>query len=199
MESYRETLRRYYDRRAAEYDDAYLETSPLTDDRARLELCALERAIAGLPPGEVLDVGCGTGFLTRHLTGHLVCLDRSGAMLEIARERVPHGRFVQSDALALPFPDASFDRVFAANLYGLLPGPEERRTFLGEARRVADELVLVETAPLPGVAAEGWQQRTLSDGSRHEIYRRYLTASALATELNARPILSGSRFVMVTA
>ena len=201
MKDYHVRRSNYYDRRAAEYDDAYLGTGLWSDLRRKgseEELRALGRAISGLSAVRVLDVACGTGFLTRHLRGEVVGLDLSEAMLEIARQRVPEATFVQGDAFSLPFPDDSFDRVFTSNFYGLLLS-HERSAFLREVRRVAPEFVVVETTP-PGVLEEGWQERTLSDGSRHKIYRRYFRATGLAEELGGgRVLFAGELFVMVAA
>jgi len=48
-------------------------------------------------PQRLLDVGCGTGAHLRHLARWFdaVGLDRSGPMLEVARERLPGVRFVR--------------------------------------------------------------------------------------------------------
>ena len=51
--------------------------------------------VQALPPARVLDVGCGTGFLTQHLRGELVALDQSARMVEIAAARMPNARVVQ--------------------------------------------------------------------------------------------------------
>jgi SAM-dependent methyltransferase len=74
-----------------------------------------------LPPSATLDVACGTGFLTRHLRGAVTGIDQSERMLAIARERRPDGRFVNGDALALPFADGEFDRVVAAEVLEHIP------------------------------------------------------------------------------
>lgn len=83
-----------------------------------------QRVIARLNPasGErVLDLGCGTGRLTHEIRaalgeGRVVGLDRSGAMIAVARE-AQGGRsgvsYVQADGRALPFAGA-FDAVFSA-------------------------------------------------------------------------------------
>jgi len=55
--------------------------------------------------------------------------------------------------------------------------------FLAEVRRVGTELVVIDTPSRPGVQAEEWQDRVLNDGSRHRIYKRYLTAEHLAGDL----------------
>ncbi len=193
-------MKLYYDRRAPEYDDWYLGAG-LHADRVRPgwdeELDRLVAAIAELPPARTLDVACGTGFLTRHLRGELTLLDQSEAMLAIARERVPGAAFLRRDALPLAFPDAAFERVFTGHFYGHLAA-HERALFLAEARRVAPELVVVDSALRDEVEPEEWQERVLSDGSRHEVYKRYFTAEGLASELGgAEPLHAGRWFVAV--
>jgi demethylmenaquinone methyltransferase/2-methoxy-6-polyprenyl-1,4-benzoquinol methylase len=129
-------------------------------------------------------VACGTGFLTRHLRGEVVGLDQSEAMLRIARERAPAATFLQGDALALPFADESFERVLTAHFYGHL-GEADRLAFLAEARRVADELVVVDSALREEVTPVEVQERILNDGSRWDIYKRYFTPDELSAELAA--------------
>ncbi len=101
------TAPRYYDRRAAEYDDWYLGIG-LYADRERPgfqdEVRAVAGALAGLSPARTLDAACGTGFWTRHLPGEVTGLDASRRMLALAAERVPDAAFVQGDALAPRFP-----------------------------------------------------------------------------------------------
>ena len=195
-------MKAYYERRAREYDDWYLGRG-LHADRERPgwdeELRALEQTLAALPPARVLDVACGTGFLTRHLRGDVVGLDQSEAMLEVARTRVPHGEFVRGDALVLPFADASFDRVVTGHFYGHLD-ERERARFLREARRVAPQLVVVDSALRDDVEPEERQQRILSDGSRWQVYKRYFTPDGLAAELGgSRTLLAGRWFVVVAS
>lgn len=186
----------YYDRRAAEYDQWY-EGTGLFAARERpgwhQEVAALVALVAELSPARTLDVACGTGFLTRHLQGLAVGLDQSAAMVAIAQARLPGGVALTGDALALPFASGAFDRVFTAHFYGHLP-PAERERFLDEAARVARELVVVDSALRPGVNPEGWQERTLNDGTRHRVYKRYLTAAQLAGEIGGEPVLDGRWF-----
>ncbi len=73
-----------------------------------------------LPPSRrVLDLGCGTGRLTRVLVARAATIgvDAAGAMLAQASiARAPEGnnaKYVQGDALALPFGEASFEGVTA--------------------------------------------------------------------------------------
>ncbi len=63
----------------------------------------------------LLDVGCGTGFFTRLLAAQglrATGLDLRKDWLDFARSHGdPGSSWVAGDARALPFPDASFDRV----------------------------------------------------------------------------------------
>ncbi len=73
--------------------------------------------------GSALDVCCGTGMLTMELawsagpTGSIVGLDFSANMLAIAQRNLEHFpyrntiRFIQGNAMELPFEDNSFDCV----------------------------------------------------------------------------------------
>src|SRR5207248_1400416 len=116
----------YHERRAAENDDWWLGTGLFAErDRPgwQTEVEALIRAVDGLPAARVLDVACGTGFLTRHLRGEVTGLDQSEAMLEIAGARLPGARMVRADVPPLPFADHEFERVFTSHFYGLLEDP----------------------------------------------------------------------------
>jgi ubiquinone/menaquinone biosynthesis C-methylase UbiE len=193
-------VKAYYDRRAPEYDEWYLGSGRFAGrDRPGWdeEIEALRRTLEALPPARTLDVACGTGFLTRHLPGAIVGLDQSESMLEEARRQAPNATYVPGDALSLPFEDGSFGRVFTGHFYGHLEKPE-RDAFLREARRVAPELLVVDSAiQQPGVDEE-WQERILNDGTRWEVYKRYFTPEELAAELGGgSTAFAGRWFVAV--
>jgi ubiquinone/menaquinone biosynthesis C-methylase UbiE len=193
-------VKTYYERRAREYDDWVFGTGLFADrDRPgwHEERERLEAAVAALPPARTLDVACGTGWLTQHLQGDVTGLDASESMLEVAAERMPAARFVVGDALDLPFRDVSFDRVLTGHFYGHLEETARVR-FLAEARRVAPELVVVDSALHQGVEPVEWQERELNDGSRWEVFKRYFTADGLAAELGGGRVLHvGTWFVAV--
>jgi demethylmenaquinone methyltransferase/2-methoxy-6-polyprenyl-1,4-benzoquinol methylase len=194
-------VKAYYEARAREYDDWWLGRGLYAGRRpsdwdAEREL--LVRWIADLPPARTLDVACGTGFMTRHLRGEVVGLDQSESMLEIARARVPHGEFVHGDALALPFADDSFDRVFASYFYCHLE-EDDRLRFLDEARRVARELTVVGTVLREGEEPVRWDERVLKDGSRWTVFKRVFVPDELAQELAGRVLHTSRLFVMVAS
>lgn len=190
---------RYYDRRAGEYDEWYLGEGVFAG-RARPgwgeELTRLRALLAALEPATTLDVACGTAFLSRHLAGEVLGVDQSRAMLRIAKGRVRAA--AAGDALALPVIGGAVARVFAAHFYGHLP-PDERSRFLAEVRRVAGELVVVDTALRPGLPAETWQERVLNDGSSHRIFKRFLSAAQLASEIDGSGLFEGRWFVAAKA
>lgn len=187
----------YYEQRAGEYDEWYLGQGVFAErDRPgwHEEVEQVVALVAALPPARTLDVACGSGFLTRHLRGFVAGLDQSQAMVAVAQSRLPQGVALTGDALALPFADGAFDRVLTGHFYGHLP-PDERGVFLAEATRVAGELVVVDSARRPDTPAETWDARTLNDGSRHRVFKRYLTAEQLAEEMGGRVLLAGRWFV----
>jgi demethylmenaquinone methyltransferase/2-methoxy-6-polyprenyl-1,4-benzoquinol methylase len=193
-------MRAYYDARAAEYDDWWLGTGVFAGRERpgwHEEVAEVVRVLAALEPARVLDIACGTAFLTRHLRGAVTALDQSARMVEIARERMPEAAVVQGDAVPLPFEDGEFDRVVTGHFYGhLVPGERER--FLAEARRVARQLVVVDTARRADTPAETWEERILGDGSAHAVYKRYFTTAELGGELGGGEVrFDGSWFVIV--
>jgi demethylmenaquinone methyltransferase/2-methoxy-6-polyprenyl-1,4-benzoquinol methylase len=195
----RDLEKAYYDRRAPEYDDWWLGTG-LFAKRERPgwdeEVERLVGVLASQEPCRVLDVACGTAFLTQHLRGELTGLDQSTPMLEVARERIPDARLVRADVPPLPFEDGEFDRVFTSHFYGHLEEPV-RSEFLAEARRVARELVVVDAA---GPDREERQHRKLNDGSEHAVYKRWFRAQTLAEELGGGEVLfEGDWFVVASS
>jgi SAM-dependent methyltransferase len=75
---------------------------------------------AGIQDGRILDVGCGTGSLSRSLLAagdatRVVGVDPTGDYVAFARQGVPDPRatFQVSTAESLPFADESFDAALA--------------------------------------------------------------------------------------
>ena len=89
--------------------------------KANRKLC---KVVAGLisPTDDVLECACGTGLLSGVIAKRcksLTATDFSAKMLTRARKKYgqyPHVQFEQADILHLPYPDARFDAVVAANV-----------------------------------------------------------------------------------
>ena len=96
-----------------------------------------ETATAVVRPGDlVVDLCCGTGDLAladAAAGGRVTGLDFSPAMLERAQRKAPDLLWVEGDALALPFEDASFDAATAG--FGIR-NLDDLELGLREARRV---------------------------------------------------------------
>lgn len=183
----------YYQRRAHEYDATSWEHpdgDPQVAERVRSVLSAL-------PAADTLDVGCGTGYVSRWLPGRLTLMDTSPAMLAIAKRRVPNAALVRAKAPRLPFEGGAFGRAFTANLYGHLQ-PDERSTLVGEMLRVAAEIVVLDELDASGTFTEGPQERRLTDGSMFTIHKCYFTVDRLLQELGGgEALMSGPVFTIV--
>jgi ubiquinone/menaquinone biosynthesis C-methylase UbiE len=97
--------------------------------------------IAMPPRSAVLEVGCGTGVLTRMLArlpdvDTVIGVDPAPSLLEHARELaadLTNVTFQEADGRSLPFDNAGFDVVLFDSTLSHVPGPEQA---LAEALRV---------------------------------------------------------------
>ena len=191
----------HFDQRAPEYDDSWLGTGAFAD-RERPgwseEVEELLGVVQALPPARVLDVGCGTGFLTQHLRGDVVALDQSARMVEIAAARMPYARVLQGEVPPLPFDDGEFDRIFTSLVFHHFSA-DGRAAFVAEARRVGRELVIVEDVRREAAPVEQTREFVLSDGSHHHMHRHAFTAAELIAELGAGRVLHDGQWFVVVA
>ena len=92
--------------------------------------------LLGLAAGaRVLDVGAGTGKLTRGLVAlgfDVVAVEPGSAMLDQLRLAVPEAEALEGPAESIPLPDASVDAAFAAQAYHWF----DRKQALPELHRV---------------------------------------------------------------
>ena len=106
----------------------------------------LAKRLAEYEPRDVLETAAGTGVLTRAMVSRIavnariVATDLNQPMLDHARARLSRDDRVewrQADALALPFPDQSFDVV--ACQFGVMFFPDKPQGYM-ETRRVLKPL-----------------------------------------------------------
>ena len=151
---------------------------------------------SGLRSGDhVLDVGCGTGVVTRDLAqrvghqGQVVGIDPSTRLIQEALRRMEEkgvkGRieFRCADGAALPFPDGSFDLVVASAVFGHVPnGPE----VLAEMVRVARPAgtVVAFDHDIDTIAIDA-SDRNLTRRIVHAYCDRYFTSGWAGRELYA--------------
>jgi hypothetical protein len=200
----RASLWTYYDRRAPEYDGgvegAYRYFRSLGVDvdieALRAERRAVIHALARLRPCAFVDVGAGPGVFTDQLPGTGFAIDQSENALHRLQVKVGDVPAIRADATALPLRANAVPRLFVGHLYGHLE-PPERAIFLAEARRVADELVILDSGLPPGARSEERQTRSLADGSTHTVYKRHFDIDVLLAEVGGEPLFGGRYFVLV--
>ena len=91
------------------------------------------------PPGDALDVGCGTGALAGRLASsgfRVTGLDPSQGMLDVMAETEPSVRRVRGDGAQLPFDDGSFDLTLTVAALHHIADPEAVHRTLTEMVRV---------------------------------------------------------------
>ena len=170
------SMQGHFERVAPSYDEL----------RAPVELHALDALIAAgdLAGRRVLDIGCGTGrALTALAAQHGVegwGVDRSNAMIETARGRVPQSVRLQVGAAEdLPFPDCFFPRAFMTLVVQHLDRPRAFR----EIRRILEPggRLTIQTLD-PDTIASGWMAPLFPSYVEVE-QRRFPGAGVLQAEL----------------
>lgn len=102
----------------------------------------------------ILDLGCGTGRLTRHLLSNgrnVTSVDYVEESLEVVRREVSGAHCLLMDSTNLSLPDASFDCVIACRVLCSSYTLEEKEQAVAEIARVlrkGGRLVLTEGNPL---------------------------------------------------
>lgn len=137
---------RLFDRLAAQEPEAAVAFYSLGDPgllaAATNELADVVRAWVPVQGTRLLDLGCGIGRVAAALApdaAEVVGVDVSAAMVDQARRRTTslrNARFEAVDGRVLPFPEASFDAVIAADSFPYLVRAGILHAQLAELRRV---------------------------------------------------------------
>lgn len=187
------SLQAYYAQRAASYEQVFLKPE------RQAELRALERWLPTVFTGRhVLEIACGTDWWTPHGArdaASWLASDLNAETLAVARTKAlpPQVRLAELDAWRLDALGAQvFDAAFAgfwwshverARLPGWLAQLHARLQPGARVIFIDNRFVAGSSTPIARVDAAGdsWQQRTLDDGSMHEVLKNFPTrAEALA-------------------
>jgi ubiquinone/menaquinone biosynthesis C-methylase UbiE len=110
----------------------------------------------------MLDVGCGTGLLLRHMNSAAIGLDINPWNVAKAKERTQK-QLVRADAEALPFRDSVLDVILCTETLEHLPNPVQA---LKEMNRVLNKNgKIIGSVPHPHI---GWKLRFLSSTCPHD-------------------------------
>lgn len=163
----------------------------------------LAKRLPQRPPGDLLEIACGTGLVTRRLRERLdpslrlVATDLSKVMLDYARGRLGECKGLEwreADALRLPFQEGTFGAVVCG--FGIMFVPD-RAAMLREARRVLveDGLLLfnvwdrIENNPAAAANAEVLESLFPGDAEM-----RFRTPYDMHDFALLRALLAGARF-----
>jgi ubiquinone/menaquinone biosynthesis C-methylase UbiE len=120
----------HWGRRAAHFDEDFGHSIRTAAERAAWDRI-FDLVLSGRRALDILDAGCGTGFLSLELAsrGHRVTgIDFAPEMLAQARRKAAEQpasiRFDEADAEQLPFASGSFDLVVSRHVLWTLPHPE---------------------------------------------------------------------------
>ena len=143
-------------------------------DTARRTL--LDQAIVG-PGHRMLDIGCGTGTFATLIKGlypdvNVVGLDPDPKALARAKRKAERAavsiRLDQGFSNELPYPNASFNRVFSTFMFHHLQMDEKEKT-LCEVRRVLTPGGSLHMLDFAGAAANGYGLLTRYFHSSHRL------------------------------
>jgi ubiquinone/menaquinone biosynthesis C-methylase UbiE len=120
----------HWDRRAAHFDEDFGHSIRTPAERAAWDRI-FDLILADRGALDVLDAGCGTGFLAFELAGRghrVVGVDFAPAMIEEARRKAAgltaSVSFEEADAEQLPYAAGRFDLVVSRHVLWTLPHPE---------------------------------------------------------------------------
>jgi SAM-dependent methyltransferase len=153
-------------------DLAYIHDAGFGDiarNAAPLLVEALRRR--GIDDGLVIDLGCGSGILARGLSDSgydILGIDISGAMIAMARERVPEGRFLECSLLRAPLSSCVAVAAVGECFNYLFDRANTKHALSRLLRRIYEALdskgLLLFDVAEPGRVPGGGPRRTYAEG-----------------------------------
>jgi len=189
----RQSMLRYYDERASEYEEAYVlgtGTASIPDPEVfRREVSVLTRMVEHFARGRLVDLACGTGYWLPHYVAgcsSITLIDQAPRMLQECRKKVAsldaldRITIVQDDVLEHSFRPRAFDSALVGFLISHLADEEEALLF-ERLKTILDadgRFLILDSAWSPERARFNRkterQERRLNDGSRFDVYKRYI-------------------------
>ena len=191
-----QTLKDYYARRAAEYENIYARPERQAD------LATLRSPLRQwFTDQDVLEVACGTGYWTQVISeraNSIVATDVSEEVLAIARNKIYGGTrpvFQIADAYTLDIPAGLFTAAFAGFWWSHIPN-QRIREFLARLHQgvgaggtivfVDNNYVEGSSTPISRRDTQGntFQNRRLEGGARFEVLKNFPTESELRDKVS---------------
>ena len=195
----RRSMLRYYNERAPEYDEAFVlgtGTASIPDPNVfRSEATGLAAIVQRFAHGRLIDLACGTAFWLRHYAPHcsgMVLFDQSDRMLDEGRKKITalgiadRCSLLCGDFFDYEFGRGAYDCALAGFFLSHLTDAQERVVFdrlksmLVSSGRflILDSAWSTERARFNAKIER--QRRELNDGTRFDIYKRYLDQQDIA-------------------
>ena len=191
--SLRASMLRYYDERASEYEEAYVQgtgTASIPDPEIfRREASLLAGIVERFARGRMVDLACGTGYWLPHYAAQcssITLIDQAPRMLDECRKKVTaldvtaRTEIIQADVFEHPPRPRSCDSALIGFLISHLTNEEETRLFksLREILDTDGRFLVLDSAWSPERARfnakSERQERRLNDGTRFEVFKRYI-------------------------
>lgn len=120
--------------------------------------------------GKCLDLGCGTGLITRYLPKDSIGMDINPRNLEKAKKYAPYINFIEGDIEQTPFKNEMFDNIICTEVIEHLFEPQ--KTIFEIKRILKPNGLLIGSVPTNGLI---WKLRFLSRtcGAKEHYHKHY--------------------------
>lgn len=166
-----------------------------------LEEPPMLRRIDRLSNGTVLDAACGSGRYSAHLVerGHdVIGVDRSEAMLDLARGKLPQATFRRGDLTDLPVDDGAVDASVCALALVHVEDLDAAMSELARVLRPGGRLIISDVHPF--LVSLGWQAQfpTGDDGRGFMRLHRHHLSEYVAAALRCGLVVRGCEEPLLT-
>jgi len=194
----KQSIHRYYEERAREYDEIYAGGGPASISDPELYVRETE-AVARLIPQHVgarhIDLACGTGYWLAHYhhkCTHITLVDQSRAVLAECRKKIDNCNvkclieILHADLFHCPLPLNGYDSALAGFIISHFDEIEEEQFFglLKDIIKPGGRFVILDSSWTEERARardkKGLQTRTLSDGREFAILKKYFDRNDFA-------------------